>query len=47
MQDWLKDPSDIVREFAAWYVEGLNQMIAADRQRADEQIALRKQRFDE
>jgi hypothetical protein len=47
MQDWLNDPSDIVREFAAWYVEGLNQMIAVDRQRADEQIALRKQRFDE
>lgn len=47
MQDWLIDPSDAIREFAAWYVEGLDQMIAVDRQRADEQIALRKQRFDE
>ncbi len=47
MQDWLNDPIDAIREFAAWYVEGLNQLIAADRQRADEEIALRKQRFDE
>lgn len=47
MHDWLNDPSDVIREFAAWYVEGLNKMIAADRQRADEEIALRKQRFDE
>lgn len=47
MQDWLNEPSDKIREFAAWYVEGLNQMISADRQRADEKIALRKQRFNE
>ena len=47
MQDWWNDPIDAIREFAAWYVEGLNQLIAADRQRADEEIALRKQRFDE
>lgn len=47
IHDWLNDPSDIVKEFATWYVEGLNQMIAAERQRADEQIALRKQRFGE
>ncbi|MDQ3774951.1 MAG: hypothetical protein M3461_11620 [Pseudomonadota bacterium] len=47
MQDWLNDPCDKIREFAAWYMEGLNQMITADRQRADEEIALRKQRFNE
>lgn len=47
MHDWLNDPSDVIREFSACYVEGLNKMIAADRQRADEEIALRKQRFDE
>lgn len=47
MQDWLDAPSDRIREFAAWYVEGLNQMITVDRQRADEDIALRKQRFNE
>lgn len=47
IQDWLNDPRTKVREFATWYVEGLKQMSAADRQRADEEIALRKQRFGE
>jgi hypothetical protein len=36
-----------VREFAAWYINGLDAMSAADRQRAAEEIALRKQRYDE
>ncbi len=47
MQDCLNDSSDKVKEFAAWYINGLDAMIAADRQRADEEIALRKQRYDE
>jgi hypothetical protein len=47
MQAWLNDPSEKVKEFAAWYINGLDAMSAADRQRADEEIALRKQRFDE
>jgi len=47
MQDWLNDSSDKVKEFAAWYINGLDAMIVADRQRADEEIALRKQRYDE
>ncbi|MGH8635064.1 MAG: hypothetical protein ACRET7_13160 [Burkholderiales bacterium] len=47
IQGWLSDPSEKIREFAARYVEGLDHMIIADRRRADEDIALRKQRFDE
>jgi hypothetical protein len=47
VQEWLNDPSEKVREFAASYISGLDAMSAADRQRADEEIALRKQRYDE
>ncbi len=47
MQEWLNDPSENVKEFAAWYINGLDAMSTADRQRADEEIALRKQRYDE
>lgn len=47
MKDWLNDPSDKVKEFAAQYIDGLDAMSIADRQRADEEIALRKQRYDE
>jgi len=47
MQDWLNDPSEKLKEFAAWYINGLDAMSAADRQRADEEIALRKQRYEE
>ena len=47
IQDWLNDPSEKVREFATWYINGLDAMSAVDRQRADEEIALRKQRYDE
>lgn len=45
IQYWLDDADKTIRDFAAWYVERLDQMIASDRQRADEEIALRKQRF--
>jgi len=47
MQEWLNDPSEKIKEFAAWYINGLDAMSAADRRRADEEIALRKQRYDE
>ena len=47
MQDWLNDPSEKVREFATYYINDLDAMSAADRRRADEEIALRKQRYDE
>lgn len=47
LQEWLNDPSEKVKEFAAQYIVGLEAMSAADRQRADEEIALRKQRYDE
>ena len=47
MQAWLNDPSDKVKKFAVWYIDGLDAMSAADRKRADEEIALRKQRYDE
>jgi hypothetical protein len=45
--EWLNDPNEKVKIFAAWYIEKLDRMIIADRQRADEEIALRKQRFNE
>lgn len=47
VQDWLNDPSDKTKAFATWYIAQLDQMILAERRRADEEIALRKQRYDE
>ena len=47
MQEWLNDPSEKIKEFAAWYINGLDAMSVADRRSADEEIALRKQRYDE
>lgn len=47
MQAWLNDPSDKVKEFAVQYIDGLDAMSVADRKRADEEIALRKQHYDE
>ncbi|MDD5470770.1 MAG: hypothetical protein PHP05_02485 [Sideroxydans sp.] len=47
MQAWLSDSSDKVKEFAARYIEGLDAMSIADRKRADEEIALRKLRYDD
>lgn len=47
MQAWLNDSSDKVKEFAARYIDVLDAMSAADRKQADEEIALRKQRYDE
>ena len=47
IEGWLTDESERVRTFAAWYIDGLDQMIDADRKRADEGNALRKHRFNE
>ena len=44
---WLDDPDEKVQEFAKWYIAGLEQVSAADRKRAEEEIALRKHRYGE
>jgi hypothetical protein len=45
--DWLTDPDAKVQEFAKWYATSLEQMSAADRRRAEEEIALRKYKYGE
>jgi len=47
IKNWLDDPDEKVREFTKWYIAGLERMIAADRKRAEEEIALRKHRYGE
>lgn len=47
IKNWLDDPDEKVREFTKWYIAGLEQMSAADRKRAEEEIALRKHRYGE
>jgi hypothetical protein len=42
---WSGDEDPRVRAFAAWLIEGLDQFIARERQRADEGIELRKYRY--
>ena len=42
---WCGDDDPRVRAFAAWLIEGLDQFIARERQRADEGIELRKYRY--
>lgn len=42
---WSDDEDPRVRAFAAWLIEGLDQFIARERQRADEGIELRKYRY--
>lgn len=44
---WLEDADEHVREFARWYVQGLEKMSEAERKRAEEDIALRKFRYGE
>jgi hypothetical protein len=43
--NWSVDENPHVRAFAAWLIEGLDQFIARERQRADEGIELRKYRY--
>ena len=45
--DWLEDPDEKVREFAERYMADLEKMSAAERRRAEEDIALRKHRYGE
>lgn len=45
--DWVNDPNDKVQEFAKWYMVSLEQMSAARRKQAEEEIALRKHRYGE
>lgn len=47
VRDWVNDPDERIKEFARWYIAGLDQMISADRRRAEEEIALRKHRYGE
>jgi hypothetical protein len=44
---WLEDPDEKVRDFARWYVQGLEKMSEAERKRVEEDIALRKFRYGE
>ncbi len=45
MLNWSADENPRVRAFAAWLVEGLDRLIARERQRADEDIELRRYRY--
>jgi hypothetical protein len=47
LREWLDDPDDKVRLFAERYVADLEKMIEGERQRAQEELALRKHRFGE
>jgi|CXWL01.1.fsa_nt_gi hypothetical protein len=44
---WLADPDEKVQEFAKWYMANMERMAAAERKRAEEEIALRKHRYGE
>lgn len=44
---WLTDPDEKVRSFALWLTAQLDRLSAAERQRADESIALRKYQYGE
>lgn len=47
VKEWLNDPEEKVQDFARWYINTLDQLIAAERKRAEEDIALRKLRYGE
>lgn len=47
VMDWLKDPRERVRAFAAKYIAELEAMRDSERRRADESIALRKFEYGE
>jgi hypothetical protein len=47
VNNWMTAPDEKVQEFAKWYVENLEAMSAAERKRAEEEIALRKHRYGE
>lgn len=45
IKDWLEDSDDKIKEFAREYTAVLDAMIAAERKRAEEDIALRKHKY--
>jgi hypothetical protein len=45
VKDWLDDSADKVKDFAKWYIGTLEDMSVAERKRAEEDIALRKQKY--
>jgi hypothetical protein len=45
--DWLQDPDERIRSFAAKYISALEAMQDSERERADESIALRKFKYGE
>jgi hypothetical protein len=47
IKSWLVEPDEKVQEFARWYTTGLEERIASERKRADEEIALRKYQYGE
>jgi hypothetical protein len=47
IKDWLNESDTKIQEFARWYIRTLEDMIAAERKRAKEDIALRKQKYGE
>jgi hypothetical protein len=47
VKDWMTDPDEKVQEFAKWYIANLEQLSAAERKRAEEEMVLRKHRYGE
>lgn len=47
VKDWVTDPDENIQAFAKWYIANLERMSAAERKRAEEEIALRKYRYGE
>ncbi|MFZ0693526.1 MAG: hypothetical protein WAN51_05145 [Alphaproteobacteria bacterium] len=47
IKDWLNDPEEKIQDFARWYISSLERMSAAERKRAQEEIALRRNRYGE
>ena len=47
IEGWLAEPDEGLRAFATQYMSNLERMSVADRMRADEELALRKERYGE
>ncbi len=45
MEAWKDDDNARVRAFAEWLIDSLDHMIASERKRADEELALRKYKY--
>ncbi len=44
---WLEDSNEKIRDFARWYIESLDKSIELERKSANEEIALRKNKYGE